>query len=82
MEWFFIIVVGAVILYWVASSSRKSKRVQSRFDATAEPSGLTIKVTSSTSQLDRRGDQKEVDVGAMAPAGERAWVLNPKSRSP
>lgn len=82
MEWLFIIIIGIAIWYWVSSSSRKSGRARPQTELGAERPEVTVTVTSSASRSGNRADPEDVDVGEMVSAGERAWVLNPKSPLP
>ena len=83
MEWLFIIIVLVVIWFWFKSNGHKAE--QSRSDIAAITKIPEIKVTVTTSTARGSRDRSEIapcDVGDLIAAGDRAWVLNPKSPLP
>jgi len=75
-----LLIVG--VWYWV--KGRAKPTASSRQTAATEVATSEIKVTLTTSmsQGAARSLEQPIDVGELSNAGERAWVLNPKSPLP
>lgn len=87
MEWIVLLLIGWGLWHWLGSASKK-KPAKARTRPTSEQRQTVadepepaIKV-SVTASLRRSSNDDVVDVGNLTPAGERSWVLNPKSPLP
>jgi hypothetical protein len=82
MEWLLVVGVVAAVWYSLRNSNQKEARGRQGANADAVQTTAAVRIGSSIVVEDLRSDQPEVDVGDMVPAGDNAWVLNPRSPLP
>ncbi|MFC6519785.1 hypothetical protein ACFQAT_08345 [Undibacterium arcticum] len=83
MEWLVIIVLVAVVWYWVKrKNARASAPVKPRTTSAVVVPEVKVTFTTSASRRSRSDSGAPRDVGDLKSAGDNAWVLNPKSPLP
>lgn len=78
MEFLIILIVMAVIWFWIKSKSNRAETT-----SRSQPPEIRFTVTTSTnSSFSRSSNNVPPDVGELVEASPNAWVLNPKSPLP